>query len=61
MKTVNVYAVMCKDMEEDEIGVVMVFDEKENAEMYIEQIKEENKGLFYEYYIENTKAILTNR
>lgn len=60
MKTKNVYVVMCKDMAEDEIGPVMVFDDKENAEMYIEQIKEENEGLFYEYYIEDSKAILVN-
>lgn len=60
MKTKNVYVVMCKDMVEDEIGPVMVFDDKENAEMYIEQIKEENEDLFYEYYIEDSKAVLVN-
>lgn len=60
MKTKNVYVVMCKDMTEDEIGPVMVFDDKENAEMYIEQIKEENEDLFYEYYIEDSKAVLVN-
>ena len=58
MNTINVYAVMCKDA--DKIGVVMVFDDKENAEYYMKQIEQENEGLFYEYYIENTKAVLTN-
>lgn len=58
MDTINVYVVMCKDA--DEIGAVMVFDDKENAEYYMKQIEQENEGLFYEYYIENTKAVLTN-
>lgn len=59
MKTVEVYVVMCKDM--DEIGPVMVFDDMENAEMYIEQIKRENEGCGFGYYIEDSKAILINK
>lgn len=49
---------MCKDM--DEVGTVMVFDGKGNAECYIEQLKEENEGCGFEYYIEDSKAILVN-
>lgn len=58
MKTKKVYIVMCKDM--DEVGTVMVFDDKGNAECYIEQLKEENEGCGFEYYIEDSKAILVN-
>lgn len=58
MKTKNVYAVMCNDL--DEISVVMVFDDKESANMYKKQIEQEMKGCGYAYYIEDTKAIMVN-
>lgn len=58
MKTKNVYAVMCNDI--DEVSVVMVFDDRENANMYKTQLEEENEGCGYNYYIEDTKAIIVN-
>lgn len=58
MKTKNVWAVMCNDL--DEISVVMVFDDRENAKMYKNQLEEENEGCSYDYYIEDTKAIIVN-
>jgi hypothetical protein len=33
--------------------------DKENAEMYKQQLDIENEGCGYVYYIENTKAIMT--
>lgn len=58
MKTKNVYIVMCKDM--NEVESVIVFDDKDNAKYYIEQLEEENEGCGFEYYIEDSKAILVN-
>lgn len=56
MKIKHVYALMCKDM--DEVEVVMIFDEIENARSYKKQLEEENDGCEFEYYIEDTKAMI---
>lgn len=57
MKNIKMYAVMMAD--DMDVNVVMVFDNKENADMYKEQIQQENYGTEFFFYIEETKGIIS--